>query len=452
MLTALVLADLLGIVVRWGTSAYQSLFHSPLFERLEPVKLLDPLLVLGFSLMLLLHMLLPGRQRQPAWLAAAVGAIGLVSAVAVIGAIYTPPGPYYALQSYVFLLRPVLLWVLFRRYPPRRRVYRRRLRLAVAFGAASALVALYQAISPGQVTWGDQITGLFLHSHAQAMFGFALVLLLLAFPEAFGNRLVRAAVVGLLLAGALLGRNDKATLLFVALCLAGVLLLSLFRRRLILTLLALGLLAGAGGAVVSRSSELRVLVRRSLVGNLDELLVNYGASLRRVAGDVGLVQMVNYYGQRAAQDPVIAMAGFGPGNFGSPGSLAKFAAGMGYPWQQAFFAWDVDFDRSRDEPRLQAISYHTSLAGVALGELGVLGALPFAALVLQPLLHRQRGQPASLRRRRVGLKLAYALLLGVSMVATASSAAWENELVMTLIMAGLSVPGQPPPATHGPTA
>jgi hypothetical protein len=85
---------------------------------------------------------------------------------------------------------------------------------------------------------------------------------------------------------------------------------------------------------------------------------------------------------------------------------------------------------------LLGLSAKTSVVGVALGEYGCLGLGVFVCLFLWPLFITGGSTDVDARRRLFWLKLAYLAVMLQSMLSTLG--AWDNDVVLTLLMAGFA--------------
>jgi hypothetical protein len=222
------------------------------------------------------------------------------------------------------------------------------------------------------------------------------------------------------------------------------------KNRLILAILALPLvfliLLGSTIAGLGSILEQRVIV--SLTGNLqDRLQQNYKE--RNFISDIGIVQMATFYAEKTIQNPFTLVIGLGPSNYGTPAALTKISKGDAPLWVSSFFQWEVSdaVDLAKnDNLQLLGLSAKTSVFGSVLGELGLPSALAFILLTTWPLLIRL---PLDRTRKDdqflFWLKMAYLAVVlqsGLNVLG-----AWDNDMVLTPLIAGLVIYANPDPRT-----
>lgn len=436
---------LIALVRSLGNQKYGSL---PAFERLESIKFLDPVLVILFLGLVGASAIQKQRSAMSRWKALWLLCIGVILLVGVLGSLVWRVHAYYAAQSMFFVLRPALLFLLFASLSWGLSDYRRVLKFIFTYGVLNALVTLYQQVvlwRSGEYFSADAMIGLFNDAHQQATFSYALVLLLLGCRGSFRGRtrrIVWLALVGLYLLAAYVSQGQKATAIFAVVLGLGLAWRILRHRRrlalivsasyVMLLVLTVVFLLGAGGDLFNRA----IIV---LTGNLsDRLAQDYRG--RNFLGDLGVLQMVTYYRERALDDPVVAFVGLGPSNFGSPACLAKVAKGSSDPWQRRYFWWETAVESElirASELRLLGLSARTSVFGVALGELGLLGFAAFLPLTLWPLRIRPpQGAEPMARDQFFWSRMAY--LFVVLQAAVSTLGAWDHDVMFTVLLAGMA--------------
>lgn len=437
-LITLLVVNLVTIILRWSTSSYQTIYNGNSFKSiLNVVKFIDPILIILLVGIACFVKVIQQHGKVSRFVGIWLLAVTIILISAIVGAIHMKPGIYYAVQSWMFLMRPIFLFFVFHMFSIASQVYVKILRWLIFFLVVSSCVVIYQSYQPYVITSADYFTGLFEHSHAQAVTAYIAVFLLVGFPSTISSTKLRYLIVGLFLYTGYLAKNDKATS-FLILIILFYLVGPYFRRlrRKIILVMSVFIISVTFVALTLSNGETSIRSRKVLAGNFEDLVEIRGGT-NDLLKDVGIVQMMIFYTNQSLNDPIVALYGLGVGNFGSPSALAKFREHNGTEWQQKFFQWDVSPDLQNAYPRLGAISYNTSLLGVALGELGIIGFSGYIVLVLFPFMTK----PRLLDDRRdqwslLHLKAGYILILAISLIATSSSAAWENEIAITMMMAG----------------
>ena len=437
---SLVCVNFIVVLLRWGTSSYQNIYGNGHFQAiLDIVKFIDPFLILLMTVIVVFVKIISFKGIIKATFAIWLIALACTLLSGFIGVVYAKPGLYYAVQSWLFLMRPLLLFFVFSSLFIAYSNYVYLLRCIVCYLIFSSTIAIYQSYQPYAFISADFITGLFEHSHTQAVTMYVMAILLHGFPQIIPRRILRYLLIGLFLYIGYLGRNDKATAFLIVLIFFAFVLPEIWKliRRPKMMLVILVVWWGFVLFFLFGNQE-NNSIRKTLTGNMIELIEIRGGTTNLVK-DVGLIQMISFYGSRAINDPIIALYGLGLGNFGSSSALAKFQEGKGTKWQQTFFAWDITPDLQNQYRRLGAISYNSSLIGIILGELGIIGFVGFIVLFMQPLIMKCRSYYYNVCRSLLHLKIAYLLIFTISVVATSSSAGWENEAALTLICSGFGV-------------
>ena len=376
--------------------------------------------------------------------------VGVVLGIGFLSALVWHTPLYYTWQSLYFFLRPALLFLLLRSLHWVVLDYLYLLKFIFVFGMANAVVTTYQQVvlwQSGQYFSADAMIGLFNDAHQQATVSYVIVFLLLASRDIFRRRWQRGVwmvLIGLNVFAAYIAQAQKTTGFFIVVLVGAVFWLVLRRKKwlsravvatpLAVLFLLVVMLAGWGGKLGERAFE-------ATTGNFADLVARRYGGVDWLA-DVGLVQMFDDYSQRAIANPVVLIVGLGPSNYGSPASLTRVAKGDAEPWVRQFYFWEsLESDAQRiiegGGMRLAGLSAKTSVVGSSLGELGLLGFAAFAFLSLAPLGVTLPATWDPVQRTMLfWIKAAYLFILLQS--ALSNLGTWDNDVAITLIMAGLA--------------
>jgi len=420
----------------------------PFAERLRGSKLLDPALIVAFALVATLRAIDGGCWRVASWKVLLAACLAILVAAGVLGALLNGNPPYYAAQAMFFLVRPAALLLLFTafRWDPARpgALWTP----VLGYSAVNICVVAGEAVTvargAGKIS-ADVVIGLFNDAHQQATFSFTIALLLLGCGCSgltWRRRCGWAALVaGNMMAG-YLSQGQKATGIVVSvLVLAGGIRLLQSRRRLRRALVAAAVLVLATTLVAispagsATGSKAVAMVTGNLFSRIDKGRYQVGAFVH----DIGVVRMFGDYLQIARDTPQVLLVGLGPGSFGSPAALTRVSTHEAPPDIANLFWWenaDVMRLKHAGQLRLLGLSAKTSVIGVALGEYGCLGLGAFVCLFLWPLFITGGSTDVDARRRLFWLKLAYVALMLQSILSTLG--AWDNDVVLTLLMAGFA--------------
>jgi len=355
---------------------------------------------------------------------------------------------YYGAQSLLFLLHPFLILIALSIVPWRAAVVGTLWRPIWMFAGINALVVLGQRarMAAGGDFSADLLVGCFNDAHSQAVFSFTLVLLLLSSAGwSAGRRAVvmRYGLAVLCLLSGLASQDQKATGI-LAVLLAGAAVVRVARSRITETRVALALMGILAGALVigvfASASRAAHFMSSVVTGNLEERVREGRYEGLNFVADLGLVEMAADYTRLAGQLPAALFLGFGPGNFGSPAALTRFARGEG-PGEIRRLFWRESTDDAElaalGELRLLGLSARASLPGIVLGECGIPALLVFLMLLCLPLLIRVRsGRSCAKRDSLFWLKCAYLAIVMQSALNTLG--AWDNGPATTAIMCGFA--------------
>lgn len=453
----------LVVLTTLGISAIRGLGNEsygwlPALGQIDAVKFIDPLLLLVLGGVAILKAVARGTLTFPVWKVRWAACVAIVLGIGIAGALLARVPPYYALQSLWFVLRPALLLLILTAARWDRRGSIQPWSLVVVFVLANAAVVLVQWVAArgtGDRYSEDAFIGLFHDAHQQATFGYTAALLSLAVlttASTWPRRLLWMAMTALNILVGFVSQGQKATGVEAGALLLAVaigLVRSRARLRQVVALapfpslaILLVVVLSSGAAVWTRAEEL-------VSGNLLNRLEDGGYRGAAFLQDLGVVRMLADFWQLSAADPRIVFVGAGPSNFGSPAALARVDQGTALPVIQRLFWWEATREQALAEAgelRLLGLSAKTSLVGVLLGEYGCVALLAFLYLLLWPLTLAVRGSigefDTGAARRLFWLKIAYFGLVAQSVVSTLG--AWDNDVVVTILIAGFAaflVPG-----------
>jgi hypothetical protein len=316
----------------------------------------------------------------------------------------------------------------------------------VAFSLANAALVIVQwwsARAAGINYSPDAIIGLFNDAHQQATFAYTAAVLSLAClapPRPWPRRIAWAGYAALNIFVGFVSQGQKATgTELVVVAIAALVAILQSRARLTRVAIALpvagillaGALFGAGSLLWGRAAAV-------VTGNLLGRLKDGGYQGLAFVGDLGVVQMIGDFTRLSVTDPTVVFVGMGPSNFGSPAALTRLNRGDATRSSREMFWREVASEAqlaSSGELRLLGLSAKTSVLGVLLGEYGGIALLAFLYLLAWPLTLSPRGDSDAVRRL-FWLKVAYVGVVLQSVLSTLG--AWDNDVVMTILMAGFA--------------
>lgn len=452
------IASTFVLALVWVTllvSAIRGLGHSaygpfPALGALEALKFLDPVLTL-VTLAVLVGLPRRGRDSSVAqvWPRFVLGACGLVGVIAAIGALVWSVPPYYAVQAVYFLVRPFLVLVIFAlvvEHAPDFQAPWRAWKAFSVINAALVLGAYAAARAQGPVASADMFIGLLNDAHQQATFSYTMVLVLIGLGPVATSvraRLWWTGLIALNLAAGYASQGQKATGVLVAVLLAAGVVRILQSRSRLARVAAVAPWA-LSAAILLGVSAVGITLWMGTVsvvtGNLMARLADERGRDLDLVRNIGAVAMIRDYVAVTDDLPLVLAIGAGPASFGSPAALTRMSRGEGDARLSDVFWRDTAAERElvrSDELRLLGLSTRTGVIGIALGEYGPLGLLTFLTLVGMPLLLRvHHGADAVTRRAFYWVRLAYLAILLQSIISTLG--AWDNDVTMTLIAAGLA--------------
>lgn len=447
----LVLATLFISAIRGlGNPAYGPL---PALARLESIKFIDPVLVLAIGALAVIDAMARGTRIYPTWKVRWAGATALVLAIGVMSALSAGAPFYYAAQSIWFVLRPAVLLLVLMGVSWDGRLRPWLIRAIVLFTLANAALVIAQWLvvrAAGPEYAADRIIGLFHDAHQQAAFGYTAALLSLAGAAAGSTRWRQLAWLGLAVLNVLVGfvsQGQKATGIAAGVLVLAVAVLVLrSRRRLVrvLVMVPVAVLASLLFLLVSSGAGSLTTARELITGNLEGRLSGGGYRGLAFVRDLGVVRMFEDFGALSAADPATIVLGVGPSNYGSPAAMTRLDRGLASPATRDLFWWEVMKEPELiaiGELRLLGLSAKTSLVGVVLGEYGCIAVLAFLYVLLWPLWipdQAVHARPAAIAwgSRLFWLKTAY--LAVVLQAAVATLGAWDNDVVLTLLLVGFA--------------
>jgi len=408
------------------------------------IKLIDPAFVVLLASVATAGWLRRGREATPTWKVLSIGSGSLLVAVGCLAALLWQAPPYLAGQSLYFVCRPALILVVLCSWPgwPTNRVWPP----VLVFGVANALTALGQSSAlarVGRYNDADAIIGLLNDAHQQATFSYTLALLLIGMRHDRSSVLFRAgrqALIVLCLIAGFASQGQKATGALVVILLMAATLRVFQSRRRIRRVLAVAPPAIAAILIVSSLAAGAVLwhaMSLAVAGNLSDRLTRGRYRGVDFIGDIGAVGMIDDFITVSRGEPLTVLVGLGPASFGSPAALTRFAAGDVPPrLKEVFFRETMNETQlaGAGELRLLGLSAKTGVFGVVLGEYGAIGLLCFLCATALPFFARARTAEGA--RFLFWLKWAYAAVVVQSMLSTLG--AWDNDVVMTVLMVGFA--------------
>lgn len=445
LLAALLVSTIRGL----GNPSYGPL---PALGALEPVKFIDPLLLFVLGGLAILHAVARGTWTIPEWKIRWGACIAIIACIGFVGALAAGAPPYFAAQSLLFVLRPALLLLVLTGFSWARSAAPRLWTIVVWFSLANAGLVLAQWWFPGATTAdlsADAISGLLHDAHQQATFAYTVAVLSLsrvARRSTWRRRMLWACFCGLNAFAGFLSQGQKATGIVIGVVLMAA-VVGVLRSRARLTRVAALLPATALVALVALPLTAGTLLWTDTAivvsGNLRQRLQEGGYGVVTFLGDLGVVQMFEDFEQLSADDARVLFMGVGPSNFGSPAALTRVNSGDAPRRSQELFWREATKEEelvAKGELRLLGLSAKTSILGVLLGEYGCIALLAFLYLLVWPLFlvprHAHDGSHVDAARSLFWLKVAYLGLVLQAMLSTLG--AWDNDVVMTILIAGFA--------------
>ena len=445
LLAALLVSTIRGL----GNPSYGPL---PAFGAFEPIKFIDPLLLLALGGVAILNAVARGTRTVPGWKVRWGACIAIIAGIGIVGALVAGVPSYFAAQSLLFVLRPALLLLILTGFSWERSTAPRLWTLVVWFSLANAGLVLSQwwsVSATGDDYSADAIIGLFHDAHQQATFAYTVAVLslsCLARRSTWWRRIFWACFCGLNAFVGFLSQGQKATGIAIGVVIMAA-VIGIVRSRARLTRVATLLPATAlvALAAVPLAAGTLFWSRATVVvsGNLLERLEDGGYQGMAFLRDLGVVQMVGDFEELSADNARIVFLGIGPSNFGSPAALTRLENGDAAPRSRELFWREVAKEEelvASGELRLLGLSAKTSILGVLLGEYGCIALLAFLYLLVWPLFLAPRDGPDTLdidtARGLFWLKVAYVGLVLQSLLSTLG--AWDNDVVTTILIAGFA--------------
>ncbi len=413
----------------------------------KAVKLLDPAIVAALALLVALRAVHAGSWRVERWRVAWASCLAVILAIGTAGALFNATPPYYAAQAAFFLIRPAALLLLFTAFawcPDTAGAVWTPVVVYSVANIARVAVQAVPVIRGGGLVSADGVIGLFNDAHAQATFSYGVALLLLGRSLAgltLWRRVAWAALIGANLLAGFVSQGQKATGVLAGVIVLGVFVQLLRSRRWLRRSLPLATAATAVLALLIMSparSDLGGKAMTAVTGNLIDVIRLGGYRATAFVNDIGIVRMVREYLDIATGQPAVLAVGLGPSGFGSPAALTRVSKGDAPPRIARLFWWEVTGDQElarMGELRLLGLSAKTSLPGVVLGEYGCLGLAAFLVLVVWPFFIPPPDDREA-ARRMYWLKMAYLFVVLQSVLNALGS--WDNDVVLTVIMAGFA--------------